>query len=136
MFLFPGSCLNTTKIWNDRLQGLKQYKSYSSVQFSSVQAERSFLRQAFPGHGSRLAPNKLSSSQSLLAFTLLYFPSPFFGCALCTIGLVPTTSQERGCTWAYAQGQLTTASYITGSVCMSSRDSVCYNQIYICVEYL
>ena len=49
--------------------------------------------------------------------------------------LILTTSQERGCKWAYVQGQLKIASYITGPVCMSSCDLVCYNQIYICVEY-
>ena len=76
-------------------QGVKQQKSYSSVQLKQVD-----LQQTLSRHGSRLTLKELSSS-SLLALPFLNFLSPPFGCPLCKIGLVPTIS-ERECKWAYA----------------------------------
>ena len=115
-----------------------RFKTIQKLQFSSVQFKQIdlFLDRHSQDMGAgwpqiSCPPPNPSWLSPFYTFHLL-----FFGCALCTTGLVLTTSQEKGCTWAYAQGQLTTASYITGSVCMSSHDSVCYNQIYICVEYL
>ena len=52
----------------------------------------------------------------------VYFLSPPLGSALCKIGLVPATNQERECKWVNNQGQLTVARYMTiqqAVLCMS-----------------
>ena len=91
-----------------KLKDLKQQTSYNLV---TAQAGLFFIRQTLPRHGSRPTPTR--SFQSLLASPFLYFPSPPFGCTLCKIELVLTTSQKRECKWAYVQGWLTIASYVT-----------------------
>ena len=100
--------ISKTKIWNNGLKGLKQQTSYSSVPLKQTD----LLLDTLPRHGSRLTPKQLSSS-SLLASLFLYFLSPSFGCAQCKIGLYPPPVKERKYKWAYTQGQLATASYIT-----------------------
>ena len=47
------SCLNTSKVWNNKLSSLKQQTSYSSV---TAQEDKSFIKQAFPRHRTRLTP--------------------------------------------------------------------------------
>ena len=47
------SCLNTSKVWNSKLNSLKQQTSYSSV---TTQADKSFIKQTFPRHRKRLTP--------------------------------------------------------------------------------
>ena len=55
-------------------------------------------------------PQRVGHKPSWLPF--LFSPS-LLDSALCKIGFISTTSQERECKWAYTQGQLTVASYIT-----------------------
>ena len=47
------SCLNTSKVWNSKLNSLKQQTSYSSV---TTQADKSFIKQTFPRYRKRLTP--------------------------------------------------------------------------------
>ena len=63
-------------------QKFEGFKTTDKLQLSSAQADRSFIRQTLSTHSSRLTP-KESSSLFLLAFPSVYFPSSFFGCALC-----------------------------------------------------
>ena len=55
-------------------------------------------------------PRRVGHKPSWLPF--LFSPS-LLDSALCKIGFISTTSQERECKWAYTQGQLTVASNIT-----------------------
>ena len=94
-FLF---CHN--EIWNDRLKGLKQQRIYSSNRQIFVETD-----------------TPKTWEQVLLSYAFLYLLHLHFGCALCKIGLVPTTNQERKCRRAYTQGLLTVSTYIPmGSV--------------------
>ena len=82
------------------------------------------------GQSQRSCPHNLSWLPPLytfLASPFLYFlgSPPFYtSCLLllvmpCTkYGLYPPPIKERECKWAYTQGQLTTASYITAYVCL------------------
>ena len=47
------SCLNTSEVWNNKLNSLKQQTSYSSV---TAQADKSFIKQTFPRRRKRLTP--------------------------------------------------------------------------------
>ena len=94
--------------------GSKGFKTTDMLQLNYSRSRQ--IKQTLPRHGSRTTPKKLPL-QFLLFSPLLHFPSVPFVCALCKAGLIPTTNQGRECKWAYAQGQLIVASYITtGSI--------------------
>ena len=92
-------------------KGLKTTDNYSSV---TAQEDRSFMKQTgdstLPRCESRW-PWRSHQDSSWLHF--LYLLSTPLGSALCKIGLVSTTNQERKSKWAYTQGWFTVASYIT-----------------------
>ena len=87
-------------------QKFERFKTVDKLQLSSAQADRSFIRQTL----STQRPYSFWLSP-LYTSCLLFLVVP---CA--NIGLVPTTNQwinEREYKWAFVQGQLTNATYIT-----------------------
>ena len=130
LFLSLGSYLIARKIWKDRLKGFKKQTSYSSV---IAQADRSFIKQTLPTHGSRPTP-KESSSQPISASLFLYFLPPSL--------VVPV--QNRTCTHHQSGKKMqmgihsrlidSCKLYNNRLFHMSSNNSVCYNQMHVCIE--
>lgn len=116
--LSPCSCLIVTKIWDGRL--ITAYRDRISQFLSQCSKDSKRLTgyslvsvlllnrgdSTFPRHGSRLTPKEWQWALSASVFIL---PVSSWS-ALCRTRLVPTTSQERECKQAYAQGWLVTAS--------------------------
>ena len=106
LFLFLSSCLIATKILNDRLKGLKQQTSYSSIQHKQTDL---LLHR----HSQDTGADQQQSSRPPVPLDFPLFILPGFSFWLCSVqNRLPTTSQEREYKWAYAQGQLT-AGYVT-----------------------
>ena len=73
-----------------RIKALKQQASYTSVHLKQTDL-------LLDRHSQDMVTGQTQRSSLLpLGFPFLYFTFPPFGCPLCKIGFIPTTSQWKG----------------------------------------
>ena len=102
-----------TKIWNNRLITAQAGRISQLLSCLSRDSKQDWLQLK---HLLLNIQRIVHSPRQLLA-PILYFPTPLLGSALCRMGLVSATNQEREYKWVCTQGRLTVASYITtGSI--------------------